>query len=273
MTTGDDGSRFWPLGREPSAGAEALRIGPPRWLYRGDLHARSATLSAGGGLVAFGHGEHAVLLALDDPAPAFRFQRYPDFRQAVISPDGRWIAGSNWNGAGNPIYEAGNPEPVMVLPTSGSSRSVFSPDSSRLLASDGSAYTFYRAGTWEREFTIRRDRAAGAHEGIAAFSGDGRLVVVLHSKRQLRLLAAATGEHLASFEAPTQSGPAVIRLSPDGSRLVAAYPKDNQLRIWHLGKLRAELRRLGLDWDDRPLPAGAGGEGGSRAVLRMEVLK
>jgi serine/threonine protein kinase/WD40 repeat protein len=275
LTTEDGGLRLWPVRRESSPGEAAVfHLGPPRWLHRGDLHARSASLSADGRLVAFGQGEHAVLLALEDPSPAFVFHRYPSFRQAVVSPDGRWVAGSNWNGEGNPIYAAGNARPVTVLPTAGSSRSVFSPDASRLVASDGSAYTFYRTGTWERELSVPRDRAAGAHEGIAAWSGDGRFVIVLHSKREMRLLAAATGEHLASFEAPTESGPAAIRMSPDSSRLVAAYPKDNQIRVWHLGKLRAELRRLGLDWDEAPLPAGpagAGEAGKGRAEVRVEL--
>jgi hypothetical protein len=60
---------------------------------------------------------------------------------------------------------------------------------------------------------------------------------------------------LARLEDPDQHAGAAL-FTPDGTRLVVAV-KDG-LRVWDLRRIRAELVKLGLDWDlapYRPLPA------------------
>jgi WD40 repeat protein/Flp pilus assembly protein TadD len=258
VTSGDRGVHLWPFrGAQVNGGTVdeegTLDLGPPRELYAKAVHARTVSLSADGKFAAFGHEDHAHLLELENPSKKYSFGRYPDFRQAVVSPDGRWVAGSNWNAEGNPVYQVGNPRPVTVLPTFGSSLSTFSPDGSRLVTSCGSSYTFYRVGSWERDFVVPRDRAAGSHHGLVAFTRDGRFVFVAHAKSVIRMLDSSTGKHIATFDAPTRAGPAAISTSPDGGQLAVAYARDNQIHIWDLRKTRRGLARLGLDWDASPL--------------------
>ncbi|HEY8504355.1 MAG TPA: tetratricopeptide repeat protein, partial [Gemmataceae bacterium] len=66
-----------------------------------------------------------------------------------------------------------------------------------------------------------------------------------------RLVELDTGRELARLEDPEQTGgPAVF--SPDGTRLIATA-RDG-LRVWDLRRIRAELGKLGLDWDAPPYP-------------------
>jgi tetratricopeptide (TPR) repeat protein len=61
-----------------------------------------------------------------------------------------------------------------------------------------------------------------------------------------RLVELATGRELARLEDPEQTLGAAV-FTPDGTRLVVAA-RDG-LRVWELRRIRAELAKLGLDWD------------------------
>ena len=63
-----------------------------------------------------------------------------------------------------------------------------------------------------------------------------------------------SGRELATLEPPPESPQDVGRLafSPDGSRL--AVPIDNEILVWDLRLIRAQLAEMGLDWDAPPLP-------------------
>jgi hypothetical protein len=66
-----------------------------------------------------------------------------------------------------------------------------------------------------------------------------------------RLVELATGRELARLEDPEQiAAPAVF--TPDGTRLVTSA--TDGLRVWDLRGIRAELTKLGLDWDAPAYP-------------------
>jgi hypothetical protein len=62
-----------------------------------------------------------------------------------------------------------------------------------------------------------------------------------------------TGRELARLEDPDQID-GYAEFSPDGLRLVIAA--EDGLRVWDLRRIRAELVKLGLDWDAPPYPEG-----------------
>jgi tetratricopeptide (TPR) repeat protein len=61
-----------------------------------------------------------------------------------------------------------------------------------------------------------------------------------------RLVELATGRELARLEDPEQIRGAAA-FTPDGTKIIVAA--RNGLRVWDLRRIRAELAKLGLDWD------------------------
>ena len=58
---------------------------------------------------------------------------------------------------------------------------------------------------------------------------------------------------LARLEAPRASNLYYLRFAPDGSQLFA-LEWDQQIQVWDLRRVHAELRKLGLDWNSPPFP-------------------
>ena len=66
-----------------------------------------------------------------------------------------------------------------------------------------------------------------------------------------RLVELATGRELAQLEEPTRAASPAF-FTPDSTRLVT--DAADGLRVWDLRRIRAELTKLGLDWDAPPYP-------------------
>jgi WD40 repeat protein len=159
-----------------------------------------------------------------------------------VSPDGRFVAFGAHAERVN-VYEAATGRRVWQSPDDGINWFCFSPDGRWLVTANDSGRA-YRVATWE----------SGARLGAGLpwdVSGDSRLVVLGLAEGVYRLVELATGRELARLEDPEQFyGSAVF--TPDGTRLVATA-RDG-LRVWDLRRIRAELVRLGLDWDAPPYP-------------------
>jgi WD40 repeat protein len=84
-------------------------------------------------------------------------------------------------------------------------------------------------------------------------SADGRLAV-LQAGDSNRLVEMATGRELARLEDPDQAASFAV-FTQDGTRLVDAA--EDGVRVWDLRRIRAELAKLGLDWDAPPYPEAA----------------
>jgi tetratricopeptide (TPR) repeat protein len=78
------------------------------------------------------------------------------------------------------------------------------------------------------------------------------MLAVVRSRNAVQLLDSS-GNELANLPCPEQQEIFGMTFSPDGQQL--AVRCDNQVvHIWDLGRLRRELRKLGLDWDAPPFP-------------------
>src|SRR5262249_32812446 len=100
-----------------------------------------------------------------------------------------------------------------------------------------------------------------------AFSPDGKVVAVLHSMSEVRLIEPATGRELARL--PSVGWPYCF--SPDGSQLVTYAGDSGDLHVWDLRLIRRQLNEMDLDWD---LPAIPPPEDGQLAEgpLRVKVM-
>ena len=98
-------------------------------------------------------------------------------------------------------------------------------------------------GTWEPRHAVTRDHA-GDLGGRAAFTRDGKMLAIVHSRTLVKLIESATGQELAALEAGHQEP---LCFSPDGSQLVVSR-EDGTLQVWDLRSVRRQLAAIGLDW-------------------------
>ena len=142
------------------------------------------------------------------------------------------------------LWDARTGRAVKSLPHEGVCRSVaFSPDGRWLVTSTIEEYRFWAVGTWERRRVIRRDWGLN---GQAAFSRDGRMLALAHSRHAVRLHDAATFAELATLEAPDPRQITWLCFTTTGGLLVATT--DHAIRLWDLRAIRTQLRAMGLDW-------------------------
>jgi tetratricopeptide (TPR) repeat protein len=102
--------------------------------------------------------------------------------------------------------------------------------------------------------------------GWIVFSPDSKMLAILHSITEVRMVAPATGREYARL--PTAGGPYCF--SPDGSQLVTYAGRDGDFHVWDLRMIRHQLAAMELDWDLPPYPPPA--HSGESKPLRVEVL-
>jgi WD40 repeat protein len=102
---------------------------------------------------------------------------------------------------------------------------------------------------------LRRDYA-GYSSVFPAFSVQGGLVAVAHSKDEITLLDSVGGKELATFAGPGGDELDCLCLSSDGRRL-AAGTHNGLIQIWDLVRLRNRLSELGADWESSAVGANA----------------
>jgi WD40 repeat protein/tetratricopeptide (TPR) repeat protein len=260
------GLQRWPITAVGCPGD--LRVGPPRSLglsERAPLCGDDPdfTLRADGRAVALSSDQGQVLLFdPEDPGRKVLVEG-PKLRGAALSGDGRWLATGKWQGRGARVWEArtGRPGPALDCgpegPGGGQARVAFSPDGRWLVTGTVAEYRVWKVGSWQKQYALRREQA-GRAAGWMAFSPDGKMLALLHSMSEVRLVDPATGRPFARL--PTAGGPYCF--SPDGSRLVTYAGRGGAFHVWDLRLIRRRLVGLGLDWDlpPYPPPASVGGE-------------
>jgi tetratricopeptide (TPR) repeat protein len=85
-----------------------------------------------------------------------------------------------------------------------------------------------------------------------AFSDDGRMLVVERTMTELLLLDPRDLRELARLQSREPMLLAGLRISPDGSLLVAGT-SDGYFHVWDLRRIRARLAEMNLDWDLPPI--------------------
>jgi serine/threonine protein kinase/WD40 repeat protein len=270
ITCGQGGLAFWPIHHTSGTTTDELHIGP-RQMIRDGLEFNYAALSSDGRWVAAANFPAGAVSIYEVHAPAnrFRLTNHPNIQSVSISPDGRWVAAGNWKRSGVKVWEFESRRVVCELPTPSSAWVTFSPDN-HWLAVGGESYDLWETRTWKRKFTIGRTRPEGSV--ALAFSPDARTLAIGIEPGVVRLIAPDTGELLADLEGPDGSVIPHLRFSPDGSELFASEI-DQQVQVWDLRKLRAELSKLNLDWSAPPFPPEPTGPKPALKPLRISLVE
>jgi WD40 repeat protein/Tfp pilus assembly protein PilF len=258
LTSGwKEGLLRWPLRAEPEAGR--LHVGPPESLF----NARNAYLpscSAGGGVLTIPGirvGAETGALVLHRPENR-RVTLGPreDVRSSAVSPDGRWVATGNWwntRGIGATVWDARSGQPVKNFPVGDLCQVGFSHDDGKWLLTTGGRFRLWKVGTWEEGPPLPQPDSIDPRRGFA-FTSDGRTLALSGGFSQVWLVDVDSGAEIARLTVPEQTLVTPQCFSPDGSQLVAAGTGSNLLYIWDLRALRAELKKLVLDWDRPDYP-------------------
>jgi WD40 repeat protein len=133
---------------------------------------------------------------------------------------------------------------------------LFSPDGRWLSAGTPEDYRVWETGSWKEVARLERPRSFSNLPGIMAFSPDSTLMATKISQREIRLLRTGTTTAVAELEMAEPQAFTSFNFSPDG-RLFVATTHGNRIHVWNLARIRAELRRLGLDQglgNDWPAP-------------------
>jgi WD40 repeat protein len=168
----------------------------------------------------------------------------------AITRDGRLVATGSWHGVEMRVWDARTGAPVHRIPHVAGSVAgvVFSPDGRWLLTGTCGEYRLLEAGTWREQW-----RAAGdapdifALPGAMAFTPDGDVLAVTHSRQVIKLLDRRTGRELATLTAPDMGLVGELDFGA-GGRFLAATTNTGSVHVWDLQKVREHLAALGLDW-------------------------
>jgi serine/threonine protein kinase/WD40 repeat protein len=249
-THGDNGVLRWPIQRDP-ADRNKRRMGPPQRM------ASTTTRGSWGSspdvnLIAIPNFNRGALLWQRVAHRTLTLAPHLDVRNCAVSPDGRWVVTGSHTGmapVSARVWDARSGKHVADLPIAGGCGVAFSPDSKWLLTSGVGGARIWRAGTWQEGPAL-----GDPFLSTGVFTPDGDRLAVSEAPGVVRLVWTATGKELARLTAPEQSRLWPQGFTPDGARLITCGSESEALHIFDLRAIRAQLRELGLDWSDEPLP-------------------
>lgn len=253
IASGLSGVWRWPMDSDAGSHASIGRIGPAdRIAGVPDGSAEGCSLSKDGQRMAVAVAGEAVVIDIKEGREKARFTGQAGLNQAVLSPDGRWLACATWHGSGIRVFDLDNGR--LVYSADGSdSDAGFSPDSRWLVTSTGAEYRLWSVGDWALRQCIPR-RVGSFVPGPMTFDSSGAILAIVPTWNTVRLMDTATGQELATLEAPdVHERIQSLSFSPDDS-LLAIGSVAHRLHVWDLRLVRRRLASMGLDWDVPTLP-------------------
>jgi WD40 repeat protein len=246
LTFGDQGLFRWPISDE-DAPEGCMRMGPPERLPVLGSWTQMAT-SQDGQVIAIGQRSQGGLVLHRNRGDAtVKLSPHEDVRYVGISADGHWVVtGSHGDSLEVKIWDASSGELIKSLLVGNGARVAFSPDN-RWLAASGDAIRVWEVGSWKE-----RCRCPGTARAPVAFSPDNSLLAYGDLDGVIQFVNPETGRQCARLEDPTQHAATDICFSTDSTRLIAISTFGPAIHVWDLRSIRAQLARIGLDWDAPP---------------------
>jgi WD40 repeat protein len=195
----------------------------------------------------------------------------PGIFDAVISPDGNWLASTIVGVHGNKdtsaqIWNLLTGKLEKRVQAGIGAMAVFSPGSEWLLMT-GEICRALSAPAWENGPQISSDAA------ILAVSHNGKMLAATEGIR-VKIYTFPEMHELVTLENPYGFDAILGRLafSPDDSRL-SILSGDGSVYLWDLFRLHEELGRVGLDWDTPGGNASRGQESVRTQPLEVTVVE
>ena len=167
----------------------------------------------------------------------------------ALDPPGRRLAIGSFHAHHVWVWQLDAPgEPALLHETAfaGSVAVAFSPDGRWLACCGGEETRVLDTATWQT--AVRWPRRASDLYGQPAWTPDGTLLAVQHSREDITLHRAGTWQEILQLQAPTEDSLTAITLSRTGHWL-AAIGYSAEIWLWHLPALRRELESRSLGWE------------------------
>jgi eukaryotic-like serine/threonine-protein kinase len=248
LVVGAGGLVRWPV-REDSGKKGTFKVGPPQPVsVEGSIVRIDA--SADGRVIGLSQYDGGRVLRADRLDQPVRLAPQEDARYVAVSADGTRVATASHVRLITRIWDTSLGKLLTELPLT-NGHVVFSPDG-RWLAGSGSGCSLWNVETGEEG-----PRIGGSSP---AFSPDGKLLATETGYGVIRLVDPHTGLEYARLEDPTQDRALFLTFSPDGTRLIATNDDSRSIHVWDLRKIRNELRKVDLDWDQPAFPLAKPGD-------------
>jgi eukaryotic-like serine/threonine-protein kinase len=242
-----NGLSSWPVTR---TGKTEIRMGPPQIIDQTQNWVMES-LDKQGARIALLQPESGRIRVLqrDGPARVVEIAERPNILEAVISPDGRWLATTIYdpfqhNNISAQIWDLASRTVAERLPAAEGYGGLcgFSP-SGEFLAIAGRPSILLSVPSWKHVLSIPQEGQA------YVFSNDRRLLAAT-LQHQIKIYSFPEGNERLTLEAPQGRSTSFAQLafSPDNSKLAVFY-LEGSLQLWDLVQLRKGLRQIGLDWD------------------------
>jgi serine/threonine protein kinase/WD40 repeat protein len=264
FTTGPSGLFRWPYGVK----GDALHVGPAETLMA-IPGPRQCAMSAQGPILAVSEYHGPRLMNVDTPTREPLRCDHLLNTSVTVSPDAKWLASGQGNGYGAKVWDVKTARLVAdLLPQARGTAVVFSPDGRWLVTCTSREWCFWEVGTWQAVRRIPRLQD-GYLAGPIAFSANQELLAVGVTRDLVRLVHPATARDLATLRSPDADEIQHLHLTPDCGYLITRTLGPARLQVWDLRRVRAQLRDLGLDWDQPALAPPV--QPGVRQPLRLQV--
>lgn len=246
LTMGVNGLFRWPIGVEPMTGT--VNIGPAQKL---PIPGKGTMLgqSRDGRVLASAQLRGAVVVHADQPNRVIQLEPHDDVRHVAVSPNGKWVVTGGFITGGAKVWRAMAAMAYKLeteLPAGQFCRPAFSPDGKWLLTFAVAAKLPVRR--WETTNWAEAPFPEPIVGANAAFSPDGKLVVLETGSGVARLIDAETGREHGRLEDPHQHRSSDFVFSPDGAKLVCASGDGYCIHVWDLQAIRRQLAEMNLDW-------------------------
>jgi serine/threonine protein kinase/WD40 repeat protein len=164
----------------------------------------------------------------------------------TMDPAGQWVASGTWNGAGVRIWDFETGQILRELLVRGSAEVACSPDGNWLATDNETEYRLWDTKSWAPTPQCLPADSTWA-TGTMAFSPDGFLLATCHDIRQIQIVSVPSLQVVARLVVPSAEKFKLLRFSSDGATL-AALEDSGTIHLWDLRQIRAQLKKLSLDW-------------------------
>lgn len=239
----EDGMFVWPL----SVDAGSITLGEPTRLWKGSGDMRMSAI-AGTPYIVIASDAGVTVVDLHDGATIAQLDHYRGLAtEPSVSSDLKYAFSGTWKGepgrirdldTGATILEFDEPHVVGE----------FSPDASMVVIGTGRVYTCYDTADWSVRWSRPRANADDL-AGPLTFSPDSSLLVLSHSRFDIELVDADSGERLFVIESPDSEAIGGFAFTGDSSHM-AVSTTGRIASLYDLARIRSQLREIGLDWVD-----------------------
>jgi signal transduction histidine kinase len=207
--------------------------------------------------------QQAIWLNYEKKKVLRTFGPHPGVLSMAVSPDSHWMVTAGRHGVRLRLWDMTTGEMAREL----DSRDAvvgFSPDGRWLAMSFGYEVVLCDARDWRMRPGLKREVTSGL-PGLIAFSPDGKWLAMLQSERLMQIVDVESNTVRASLPSPNPDYIQGFAFSPDNRRI--AVTAGNEVQLWNLDQLDADLKTAGLGWNE----AGSAQRNGPRVgAIRRE---